>query len=75
MENKEIIKTLRDLADTIETANLEIEKTKLEYELKAVKLERGIETLQERIKLKDDMIGDLKDIFQVLKPKTSQVKQ
>lgn len=50
-----------------------IEKRKtLEFDLEVMKLKRGIESLQERIKIKDDIIDDLKDIIQLLKGSTKK---
>ena len=63
----EKIKTLRELACFLELQEFEKAKDNLERDLKIIKLERGIETLQRVIKDKDDayteIISALKNSF------------
>lgn len=61
------------------TANLKVVLTQLEEyefterkkdfatEMKIAKFESGMSTLQERVKIKDDIIGDLKETITFLK--------
>lgn len=59
-----------DILLSIIKENLETEKKFLEVELKTIKLERGIETLQERIKIKDEIIEELKSYINFLRPQS-----
>lgn len=74
---EDIIKTLqdRDLEDKISARTTELNKKVLESELEIIKLKSGIETLQERIKMKDSIIEDLKDVYMGKKGGSKEVKE
>lgn len=61
---KVLIEKINDQAHTIELNRQE----KQTLELKLSRAESGNEALQERIKVKDGIIADLKDVIQTLKP-------
>lgn len=60
-----LLKTLEELG----LFEINQAKEKLEMEMRLIKAERGNETLQERIKEKDAIIADLKDVIKLLKIK------
>ena len=60
-------KKLQELLDEIRVSEIDQSKKDTEMEMKLFKAERGNETLQERIREKDEIIKDLKDVIQVLK--------
>ena len=69
---KEIIKNLGAAMDSLQTLDLDLKTKNLELEMKLYKVERGNETLQERIKEKDAIIADLKDVINTLKPRVQK---
>lgn len=50
-------------------------KNDLSNELRIMKLERGMESLQERIKVKDDIIDDYKDTIAMFKGGNKSVEK
>lgn len=75
---QDLIKTLREIANTLEFSDLTHKREILVKDDENAKLRRGNETLQEVIKMKDDYFKDItdsyKDALQSIRGKKPEVK-
>ncbi len=69
------IKALLEVVEQLREKDSNDSKLILELEMKLIKQERGNDSLVERIKEKDNIINDLKDIVILLKPKKQEKEQ
>lgn len=72
---KETIQALVNAIKVLEDWEFTSKKNDLSNELRIMKLERGMESLQERIKVKDDIIDDYKDTIAMFKGGNKSVEK